>query len=149
VPAGPIFEPYALLSADEAAACNVLEFIPLAAAMLPQQLPAAASNANGALSFTIGLHVPGSSSSKAVVCSGGCLGDQQLAWNKRCRVYLAPATVQALKVSLQRKKQRIVDTRALAILHHVWHVQATYRVDGGCTDMTAKAGGYGLCNLLP
>jgi hypothetical protein len=101
VPAGPVFEPYAPLSADEAAACNVLEFTPLAATMLPQQLPAAASNVNGALSFTIGLHVPGSSSSKAVVCSGGCLGEQQLAWNKRCRTYLSPATVQALKVGLQ------------------------------------------------
>jgi hypothetical protein len=47
----------------------------------------------------MGLHLPGSSSAKAIVCSGGCLGDQQLAWNKRCRAYLAPGVVQALKVS--------------------------------------------------
>ena len=99
VPAGPILEPYAPMSTEEAAACNVIEFNPLPASPLPQQLMAAANNANGALNFSMALHLPGSSSTKAVVCGGGCLGDQQLAWIKRCRAYLPPGTLQALKVS--------------------------------------------------
>eukprot|EP00775_Hariotina_reticulata_P006699 gene6699-6922_t len=57
---GSTLEPLQLLSRDEAHSCNVLELVPQSVQPLPMQLPAVVANINGAMSFSLGLHLPGS-----------------------------------------------------------------------------------------
>jgi hypothetical protein len=55
----PMFEPYTLLTAAEAAGGNVLTLIPGALQPLPPRYAAAAAAAAGALSCSLALHLPG------------------------------------------------------------------------------------------
>lgn len=98
-------EPYAPLSAEEAAGCNILQLTALSAAPLPANWAAAAHAAAGGLTCTMQLHLPGvAAAGKPVMgpkCTGGCSSGAQLEWPKQqqsCRMHLSAATTAALKV---------------------------------------------------
>lgn len=101
----PVLEPLTLVSADEAAGCNVLTFSPQLARPLPPQMISAAHTANGAITCTVALHLPGSGHNLPLLtCSGGCVRGEHLTWTESRRIYLSPSAVQALKV-LQQQSQ--------------------------------------------
>lgn len=123
----PALEPFTPVSAEEVAGCNVLTFSPQLARPLPPQMVSAAHNANGALTCTVALHLPGSDRGQPLVtCSGGSIKDEQLTWNESRRVYLGPPAVQALKVTdtLQHPHQSSLLLHLLFAADHVQHCAA-------------------------
>lgn len=100
-------EPLTLLSAEEAAGCNVLQLTALSAAPVPQAWPAAAHAAGGGLSCSLQLHLP-SGAEKAQLgprCSGALVSSSsslQLEWPRQqqsCRMHLSATATAFLKAS--------------------------------------------------
>jgi len=96
---GSVLEPWQLLSPEEACSCNVLELVPQSVQPLPIQLPAVVANLNGTMSFSLGLHLPGSKVTSIVQVAGGTLKKDQVSWNRSTRMHLSATAVQSLKVN--------------------------------------------------
>lgn len=92
-----------MLEPADAAGCNVLELVPLKAAPLPPQLPAAARAVGGMVSISMALHIPGCEhgGTQVLICGGGVVSELAVTWTCRRRAWLSPQAASALKAALE------------------------------------------------